>query len=43
MAMKHPEENRESPAQSFEFILFKVADFLFGVPAEQVTRIHSGE
>ena len=43
MAMKSPEENRESPAQSFEFILFKVADFLFGAPAEQITRIHNGK
>jgi chemotaxis signal transduction protein len=43
MAMKSPEENRESPAQSFEFILFMLADFLFGATAEQVTRIHSGE
>ncbi|MFZ3047658.1 MAG: hypothetical protein WA151_17235 [Desulfatirhabdiaceae bacterium] len=41
--MKRLEENRESPAQSFEFILFTVADFLFGVLAEQVTRIHDGE
>jgi chemotaxis signal transduction protein len=43
MAMKRLEENRESPTQSFEFILFTVADFLFGVLAEQVTRIHNGE
>lgn len=41
--MNSPEENGESPAQWFEFILFKVADFLFGAPAEQVSRIHNGE
>jgi hypothetical protein len=41
--MKNLEENRESSDQSFEFILFKVADFLFGVSAEQVFRIHNGE
>ena len=39
--MNSPEEDGESPAQSFEFILFKVADFLFGAPAEQVSRIHN--
>ncbi len=43
MAMKSPKENSESSAQLFEFILFKVADFLFGAPAEQVSRIHNGE
>ena len=41
--MNSPEEDGESPAQSFEFILFKVADFLFGAPAGQVSRIHDGE
>lgn len=43
MVMKCPEEKMESSGQSFEFILFKVADFLFGVPAEQVSKVHNGE
>lgn len=41
--MSRPEENGESPAQSFEFILFKVGGFLFGAPAEQILRIHNGD
>ena len=41
--MNSPQEDGKSPAQSFEFILFKVADFLFGAPAEQVSRIYNGE
>ena len=41
--MKSPDQDRGSSAQSFEFILFQVAGFLFGAPAEQITRIHSWE
>jgi len=43
MPMKSPDQDRGASAQSFEFILFQVADFLFGTPAGQITRIHSVE
>ena len=43
MPMNNPEKDSESLAQTFEIILFKIADFLFGAPAEQISRILNGE